>query len=329
MFGKLKKILVLIPCMILGLFLLNSVKVNAATGYVASDYETIQIGEESSKDNIYYFISGNVLTIKLKDVETGWGTGGDKTLKYRVLSPEGKVTKWSEKIDYRTTCEIVIDLTNLNYRDPKSDDENIANRNTVAPKSTYFIDIDYYTWFGIDQNKDETIKVIRYDSSKAKEYLPVITHAYDSVNNKYNLKADTNGTGIIKSVKYFASATKQEPATYSDFDLATAAEFKVGEETTFSINKPAGESKYLYVAAQTGTETWSYIEIELPTDTKGDDGGGKDTDDTPPLDDESKSHGLLDYEFGEFILLVLVVVLIVSCALIITQKIVDYKKRLY
>jgi len=39
--------------------------------------------------------------------------------------------------------------------------------------------------------------------------------------------------------------------------------------------------------------------------------------------------GLFDYDFGELILLVLVVVLIVSCVLIITQKIVDYKKRLY
>ena len=39
--------------------------------------------------------------------------------------------------------------------------------------------------------------------------------------------------------------------------------------------------------------------------------------------------GLFDYDFGELILLVLVVVLIVSCALIITQKIIDYRKRLY
>ena len=47
------------------------------------------------------------------------------------------------------------------------------------------------------------------------------------------------------------------------------------------------------------------------------------------LNNSNDKDGLFDYDFGQLILIVLVVVLVVSCALIITQKIVDYKKRLY
>ena len=52
-------------------------------------------------------------------------------------------------------------------------------------------------------------------------------------------------------------------------------------------------------------------------------------DPVTPEANENNDTGLFDYGFGELILLVLVVILIVSCALIITQKIVDYKRRLY
>jgi hypothetical protein len=100
-----------------------------------------------------------------------------------------------------------------------------------------------------------------------------------------------------------------------------------GARVDETIEKVDG-AKYLYVMAKTGNNYSKIVEYDIDDNQK-QQTPQKPADNTDAKDNQNDDSGLFDYEFGELILIILVIVLIVSCALIITQKIVDYKKRLY
>lgn len=93
--------------------------------------------------------------------------------------------------------------------------------------------------------------------------------------------------------------------------------------TEFEVDAVDGKSCYVYVQDELG----HYDVIELPSDTTQDvvnDGGGSisnnNTDTTNPL---------ANTDLGKIILIVLVAVLVLAAVLVIVQKIVDHKRRLY
>ena len=106
-----------------------------------------------------------------------------------------------------------------------------------------------------------------------------------------------------------------------------ALNINYGKTVSASLENVEASAKYLYVFAESGNGYNTILEYNIDTKTTED----TDQDETPKGDTNDKDNpkGLFDYEFGEIILIVLIIVLVVSCALIITQKIVDYKKRLY
>ena len=106
--------------------------------------------------------------------------------------------------------------------------------------------------------------------------------------------------------------------------MCTKGDLNAIEESISKKWNENTEYKYVYVLVDTGNDYENILEYNIST---------QQSEEKEPEHSNSKDQGsetgLFDYDFGELILLVLVVLLIVSCALIITQKIVDYKKRLY
>jgi hypothetical protein len=121
-------------------------------------------------------------------------------------------------------------------------------------------------------------------------------------------------------------ALSAEPAVGRDqtaAQLAYRAVLPVRKRAVVEVDAVDGKSCYVYVQDELG----HYDVIELPSDTTQDvvnDGGGSisnnNTDTTNPL---------ANTDLGKIILIVLVAVLVLAAVLVIVQKIVDHKRRLY
>ena len=342
MFKSLKKFLVLIPCMILGIFLFNGVKTLAAEA-VLMDSKEVSVGQEK-----YYFTNNSSWEFKAKfSAIKEW----DTFLKWRVVNPSGKATAWSGK-DYYVDNDgkfIVGDYKRLSY----TEDVGLSGRSSIAPLMTYYVDIEYYGQLVVSwhqEEKDETIKVIVSGDNDSLNTPDIsITYASSRLNITASVLSGGKGYGAITSVEYFFSTSTEDVSSSSKFYRAMNAastkgslSFTVGSSVSGSVTKASG-ANYFYVMAKTGNdyyavESYSFASSQTnpnPGTTPGNPnpgqtGGQVDPDDQSqnPTADEGDS-GIFNYEFGELILIMLVIVLIVSCALIITQKIVDYKKRLY
>ena len=335
MLRSLKKVLIWLPCMIFCLFIFTGVNVSAADA-VMTDAHKVVVGEES-RENTYYFTKHISWEFKAEfNLISEW----DTFLKYRVIRPDGKATPWSDRQEYVNNGGKfhISDYTSLDY----SQTVDVSARNSVAPAGTYYVDIKYYGAYLFvewDQNKDETIKVIVGDIDSFSFSKADLT--YNSGIKEFNIEAavqNENGKGysIIENVRYYFSQVAVENvvsnfiANMKNSPINGSLEFIPSSSVNVSIDRPEDESyKYLYVMVSDGNGNSRILSYDLTEQTVPDapvDGNNPDGVVNNPDD---SSTGVFDFNFGELILLVLVVVLIVSCALIITQKIVDYKKRLY
>ena len=344
MLKSLKRMLVLIPCMILGLFLCSSIDVSATKANLLTvDEENhtiatkISIGSGGSQ-NEYYFTNSEVWTLYITDYHTAiWPFGDlDSSLDYRVVSPDGTATEWKRcvYIDFEGKCQF--NVSSLSY----TDKVDVTTRSSVLPEATWYIDVVYYKEFmgRYNQNKDEIVKVIYNKSQNGEINVPDPKISYDSSAKSYVVNAsvfDSEGKGVslITKGSYLFSDTKLDVnMSVEDFEEVAASvkgnlNFNPSKSVEAKISATDNDQKYLYVLVETGNGYHSIEEFDTATKTEGE--KTDDKDQKPVVDDKNDDTGLFDYDFGSFILLVLVIVLIVSCALIITQKIVDYKKRLY
>ncbi len=326
---KFKWVFMCIPCMIFAMFLFGGISAAAADAVMLNSNKAV-VGS-ASKENTYYFSNSNVWEFQAEfSLVKEW----DTYVTYRVIAPDGRATKESKKIPYvDNQGKFTIPFGELTF----TETADISSRNSVAPAGTYYVDLKYYaslwpiTW---DQKKDETIKVIYYNSN---DQYNIPSISISDAGSKYSANiavsdASGAGTSIITNVDYFFSADERNITTASDFLLAKADSivsgapaFSLSSSVAVEIEKPTdGSYKYLYVLARTGNGYSKFVEYNMESQDVSDD-KNIPTNDTSTTGDT----GLFDYDFGELILLALVVVLIVSCVLIITQKIIDYKKRLY
>lgn len=333
MFKNFKKMLIWIPCMVLGLFLISGINV-AAKDTVLTNGKKITVGENASSENTYYFTNNRGW-----EFDTSYNIAVDTYLTYRVIKPDGSATAESKKINYVNSGGVfsIGDYTGLSY----SEKVDVSKRNSIAPAGTYYVDIKYYgsylegliTW---DQNKDETLKIVVCEDTT--ESVPSVSISYDKVANKYTVNASVlkNGEGysIINSIEYYFSdvAIDNEISTFRTHKEESSVSgevenFERNSNTTAEIEGTSNSSLgYLYVMVTTANNYSKIVHYEIVEDEDVQGNGGQQAGGTG---NNSGDTGLFDFEFGQLILLVLVVVLIVSCVLIITQKIVDHKKRLY
>lgn len=336
MFKNLKKMLFLIPCMILGMIFVGSMNVSAINTEVVG-VKSIVLGE-NNKENKYFFTTSRSWTF-----DTEYNVLVDTYLTYRVIMPTGQATKESAKINYvNAGGEFTIgDYTQLEF----TETVDVSGRVTAFPASTFYIDIKYYgsylgeflTW---DQDKDETIKLVFCDSSSA-DSVPTATIQYDKISDLFTIDASILKNGkaysVIDKIEYYYSASKVENQlsnfrkNMENSDECGELDFTKNSRVSVELEGPEDkENKHLYVMVTTAhgvSFIVSYTIGEENNPSSPGEGGSSDVTGTGSNGDPST--GLFDYGLGELILLVLVVVLIVSCVLIITQKIVDHKKRLY
>lgn len=341
--SKLKKALIIIPCMVVGLFLCSTAKISANEAVLIDGNETY-VGDASSKDNKYYFSSEGTWEFKVKDYHavSDW----DTSLKYRVIRPDGKATAWSDFQKYvDNSGKFTINFSTLSYTQVVS----VKDRNSVVSDFTYYVDIQYYKqWLGFtthQKEKDETVKVIVSDNNSLNN-IPTVGIEYNPTTNKFVITASTEkedkAYSILTGVVYFFSTDKVADDDISDAtkftnmakkNINVAGSIEASSPTEFSstINGASEEYNYLYVAVGTGNGYFAVGEYNIAADEETEVSDGKDSSATTNNEDkkENKGSGIMDWSFGELMLIVLIVVLFVSCALIITQKIIDYKKRLY
>lgn len=337
MLKSLKRMLVLIPCMILGLFLCSSIDVSATKANLLTvDEENhtiatkISIGSGGTQ-NEYYFTNSEEWTLYITDYK--WT---DKKVEYRVVQPDGTASKLEEceytNLNNDGKCEF--NISSLSY----TDKVDVTTRSSVLPEATWYIDVKYYGLFNYDQDKEEVVKVIYNKSQNGEINVPDPKISYDSSAKAYVVNAsvlDSEGKGVslITKGSYLFSDTKLDVnMSVKDFEEVAASvkgnlNFNPSKSVEAKISATDNDQKYLYVLVETGNGYHSIEEFDTTTKTEGE--KTDDKDQKPVVDGKNEDTGLFDYDFGSFILLVLVIVLIVSCALIITQKIVDYKKRLY
>jgi len=332
MLKSLKRMLIILPCMLFGLFLVSNSNALAADAALL-DSKKVVVGE-NSKENTYYFTDDATWEFQAKfSAVKDW----DSFLKYRVVRPDGSATDWSGKQYYVNNNGkfIISDYKMLNYN--KTVD--VASRNSVAEAGTYYVDIKYYgeyLFVNWDQKKDETIKIIVSGSDDSLN-TPTATVSYDKTENKYTVDAsilkDGVGYSLVTDIAYYFSTEIKDNSSVYNFYKNMEESTDKGE-LTFTPASVVSESfdgvdneayKYVYVIVESGNGYPAVVKYDIENEIS------EKPSDTQPeqTGDEDDETGLFDYDFGELILLVLVVVLIVSCALIITQKIVDYKKRLY
>lgn len=323
MLKKVRKYMFLISCMLFGMFLLNNTDV-LANDAVLLDSSSVFVGEEN-KDNKYYFSNSTVWEFRVDGYQVWNPLQADTFLKWRVIRPDGMATTWSDKDYYvdKNGKFTIENYTTLSYTE-----EMLYLRDSVAPVSTYHVEIQYYSHFIWDthlKDKDETLKIV-IGGTDEDLYRPAISVVYDETAGTFKVNAEMLrngiGTGIITKLSYFFSDVKIEDVKNSQF--VNTSTIQVNNKVETSVNMEEN-TEYLYVLAESGNGYSTVLEFEIPTEDSKDESNTTGTGSTGG----DKSTGLFDYEFGEIILIVLIIVLIVSCALIITQKIVDYKKRLY
>lgn len=333
MLKSLKKFLVIVPCMILAFFLFSGVKTMAKDAVLIGAEKEV-IGAES-KENTYYF--SNSTTWEFRSVSNPvkeW----DTYLKWRVVAPNGMATEWSGKDYYVDNDDkfIINNYKELSY----TVNLGLDGRISVAPAQTYYVDIEYYAsflyMFDKHQDKDETIKIVVAENKDLA--TPVVNVEYNDVTDKFSIAASFKqaGYGIITDVEYLFASEDKNISNYSGFTAAKKGAIREGAISitpSSAINTTlSGESSatMLYVAVKTGNDYITVVSFDMTSPDNNNNNPSNPSQDTDFKDNqENKSDGLFDYGIGQLILIILVIVLIVSCALIITQKIVDYKKRLY
>ena len=336
MLKNLKRMLVVIPCMIFGLFLVGSLNVSAAEWELVGATSTVEMGEGSKNERNYYFTS-----------DTGWQINGELTgwqkirttfITYQVIKPDGSATEESDFINIIDSRGVftISDISKLDYREKV----DVNSRISIVPAATYYVDIRHYGGLfgsipGDQRGEVETIKIVLGKDNPTS--IPNVNVSLNKTTNEFTIDAsslvDEKAYSLIKKVEYYFSDTAIDNTTSTFVEnmeaspLYKSLDFKKSS-VTVTVDKPIEEYGYLYVMVTTyhNYTNIKVYDIENATDEQEDAGEtGKN-----PLDNNNNDEsGWPDFKLGEVILLVLVIVLIVSCVLIITQKIVDYKKRLY
>ena len=95
MFKKMRKYLLVIPCMLFAMFLFSNSRVlaNEATLLNSTSH---YVGDQK-KANKYYFSNDFMWEFKIEDYSV-WGDG-DTFLKWRVVRPDGMATEWQGSIN--------------------------------------------------------------------------------------------------------------------------------------------------------------------------------------------------------------------------------------
>ena len=329
MFKKIKKYLLIIPCMVFGMFLFSNVDVSANEAKLMRS-TPVYVGDQT-KSNRYYFSNDFLWEFQVEGYDAIWR--GDAFVKWRVVNPAGMATSWQGSVKDTRYVDNNGKFSIKKYNELQYvENVGLSGRDSVAPGSTYYVDIQYYTfnlWPSHSKNMDETIKIVVGANLDGVAYIPTISVDYESASRNFAIVASVTdgngkGTGIITNLKYFFSTQKRDDVEKSSFSHSLSISY--GNTVNASLQNTDTSSEYLYVLAESGNGYYSILEFDIENKSVTD----TDDDKTPESneDDEDKG-GLFDYKFGEIILIVLVIVLVVSCALIITQKIVDYKKRLY
>lgn len=343
MFRKIKKFLIWIPCMVLAFFLFSGVETLAATkgNAILLNETKVVVGEGKANTYYSYTSSRKNLTFEVTDYDWRVTKGSDTFVKWRVINPNGKSTGWHGSLtdssvlypDNDGKFEIA-DFKSLSYgeEDDPEDERGNFERDTIAPGATYFVDIQYYgnlifSWH--QKEKDETIKIIVSD---AKANVDIGS----KVNNKYTVTSnfDSSKTGLITKVEYFITSDSVIVDDYTDFRKEYAIHggqsLKVTPSTSLQTTISGSSSAEKICVAVTTINGY------ITTTCREDAGSSSDSVTESPNgttqqnnQTDDKGTGLFDFGFGEMILVILVIVLVVSCALIIAQKIVDHKKRLY
>lgn len=344
MLKRLKKALFMISCVMIAFVLFGGVNVSAVDAEL-KDANKISIGD-GGLENTYYF--SNSPTSWSFNSKSSAFVEGDTILKYRVFNPSGKATNWSDEVAYvKEGDQFTIDFLSLVFSTDadyaKEASEYFASLTSVASDSTYYVQIKYYHVFrpfGVrlwttDQNKDEIVKIVVNKS----EVTPSLQVTYNSTSKKVDtvinfVEGDVEvKSGIVTNIRYFFTDEKVTISSKSDFETAynsadgTArgnCNFTPSAKVLTSIDKPETEYKYVYVMAESGNGYAKVTSYDFASNTS-----STVKPDAQDTNKDSSQSGIYDYKAGELILLVLVVVLIVSCSLIIVQKIVDYKKKLY
>ena len=352
MFRNIKKYLLLVPCFILGLFLFTNVSVSATEAELINDNIEVIRDETTSEKNTYYYAPDESnWHFKVKDYDLS-------LVRWRVIKPGGNATAWSDYLDISKVSNYAKFDINFDSIGDYSEKVDLTDRESLAMSNTWWVDIEYYetshlfgkcvnNFFNKCKMKDsESIKIL-----KGKD-APSISVTYDESTMKAIIEAkmmnaSNVGTGIITYLGYFLSETKlSSDDARAKFDskteVKTIAEYGNNDEYSNYFKKTAtsvnsSEYSYLYVYAESLNGQTTLLEKNIASPEE--DEKTEEKDNKEELGDkedgdkggETSNGGLFDgeYGFGELILIVLVIVLIVSCALIITQKIVDYKKRLY
>lgn len=330
MFKKIKKYLLVIPCMVFGMFLFSNIDVSANEAKLLRS-TPVYVGDQT-KSNRYYFSNDFLWEFQVEGYDAI--LDGDAFVKWRVVNPAGMATSWQGSIKDTRYVDNGGKFSIKKYNElAYTQNVGLSGRDSVAPGSTYYVDIQYYTftfWSSHSKEKDETIKIVVGANVDGAAYIPSITVDYEKASRNFSIAAsltDDNGkgTGVVTSLKYFFSTQKEDGVGKSAFSHSLPISY--GNNVTASLQNVDESAEYLYVLAESGNGYYTILEYDIDNEVTTD----TDDDKTPESneDDESDKGGLFDYRFGEIILIVLVIVLVVSCALIITQKIVDYKKRLY
>ena len=360
MFTKLKRVLFIIPCLIFGLFLFGGINVGA-TEAILDTTSVVEIGE-GGRENTYYFSDKTIWEFEVQNVSLY--KDKDRFLKWRVVLADGSATEWSSKdyyVDNKNT--FVINTANLKFNEKV----DMGKRELgVAPLSTYYVDIQYYTDFlhlfsKHLEEKDETIKIIAPMDNGY--YLPEVVITYKESSNNYDVLALMQdefgaGYGIITKLEYFFYDREIDdinPVLFGAYMDEAPKSWVLHLDSTASskvdvlIDGEADSLPYLYIKAESlGGRSVIVKHVRnvssedsvpggsVPGGTTPDDSNNSSGTTTPDTDNSAqkdknpdKGTGLFDLEIGEVILIILVIVLVVSCVLIIAQKIVDYKKRLY
>lgn len=332
MLKNLKKMLILIPCMIFGLFLLSNSSVSAFDWELVGA-DSVVIGEGTSNETKYYFTDN-----------TSWNFKTNLTVKdyakytfltYVIVDPNGNATEESGKINFVNAkgAFSINDITSKEFNNTV----DVSQRISIVPAGTYYVDITYYAgvydFIKLWELGTDTIRIVVADGSE--NCIPNTTVTFNDSTNQFTIESsilkDGKGYSLIKDVEYYFSETdiqneiKNFRTNMQASNSADQLSFK-SSTVKVDIEKPSEEYNYLYVMVTTYNGYSKIVAFDMTEDVTEPGNGG---DNKTPTNNQNPNDGLWDFEFGELILLVLVVVLIVSCVLIITQKIVDYKKRLY
>ena len=296
---SLKRMFVLIPCMIFGLFLINSTDVLAKDAVLVGA-ESISVGG-NSKENKYYFSNSRTWEFKaIAELD-------DRLLQYRVIQPNGKATDWIDSYFVDNNGIFVInDYMNLSY----TQTVDVSKRNSIAPAATYYVEIEYYWemfrlgFTRVNQEKGEILKIIVNDKSDTNSNYPVASLKFSDQDNKYILEAsilkEGKGNGVITSASYYFSTEVKNNDTNKDFEENKKKSIYKGELsfTPSSVVSVAFDNinddsyKYVYAIVETGNGYSKVVRFDI-------DNGQSDAgeDNMQQTTNKSDDKGLYDYGF--------------------------------